>query len=163
MSYYARERRVAGAGAKVHFADTIGQLINVSRSGALIRTDRRPGVGSAWPLTLELTSGVVRLTGKVVRLERAAGFAPGGLRRQVAIGFAFVAPSTPASTLLDKVCGASAAWLGINLVFCRVSLRRHCPQCQSRSVTKAGRHRYACDDCHNIFTGFRVGPLRIAR
>ena len=166
MLEHPRAQRVTISGARVLLANTIANLINVSRTGALIRAGRELLPGSHWPLTLQLHARPVQLTGRVVRLEPTqVKLGDGALRRQFAIAFAFIEPSTTAQTVLETVCENTKAsdGVGVNLGFCRVSLVRHCPQCQSRFVSKAGPRRYACDDCHYFFRGFRVGALRVAR
>lgn len=166
MFQHPRAHRVTISGARVLLADTIANLINVSRTGALIRAGRELMPGSNWPLTLQLNARAVQLTGRIVRLEPApVSVADGALCRQFAIALAFVEPSTTARSVLAAVCGGARAraGVGVNLGVCRVSLVRHCPRCQSRSVSKAGPHRYACDDCHHFFRGFRIGLFRVAR
>lgn len=163
MTFRSRARRVVVADARAHLADTVAKVVNVSCTGALIRAGRELRLGSDWPITLELNAVVVRLIGRVVRLERTVGFVAGSVSPQFAIAFAFVEPSTDARSTLDDVCAGRHAEVGVNLGFCRVSLVRFCPRCHSRSVSKAAPHRYACDDCHHFFHGFRLGPLRVAR
>jgi hypothetical protein len=166
MLQHPRAHRVTISGARVLLANTIAKLINVSRSGALIRAGRELLPGSDWPLTLQLNARAVELTGRVVRLEPTQVRVDDGVvRRQFEIGFTFVEPSTTARTVLETVCDTTndSVGVGVSLGFCRVSLVRHCPLCRSRSVSKAGPHRYACDDCQHFFRGFRVGALRVAR
>jgi NADH pyrophosphatase NudC (nudix superfamily) len=163
MTFQSRARRVVVEDARAHLGDTIAKVVNVSRTGALVRAGTELRLGSQWPMTLELNAVVVRLIGRVVRLERSVGFAAGMVSPQFAIAFTFVEPSTDARSMLDDVCDGRHADVGVNLGFWRVSLVRFCPRCHSRSVSKAAPHRYACDDCHHFFHGFRIGPVRVAR
>jgi PilZ domain-containing protein len=163
MGYRPRARRVAVAGTRVRLADTPGNLINVSRTGALVSAEEEPPTGASLPLTLELRDRPVDLTARVVRTEPAPGVpASGSLRRRFAIALAFVKPSNEARTVLGTVCGPQRRTSGLHLGFCRVSWRRYCPRCESRSVSQVGRSRYTCEACKHLFVGIRIGPVRVA-
>ena len=76
--------------------------------GTLIRAGGELRVGSEWPLILELTAVLVKLTGRGVRRERAEVPLPGGAALQrSALGFMFVSPSREAKTVLEEVCGTA--------------------------------------------------------
>ena len=147
----------------MRLADTPGNLINVSRTGALVSVEEELRTGASLPLMLQLTDRPVALTARVVRTEPAPGLlALGSLRRHFAIALAFAKPSSEAQAVLGKVCGSPRRTSGLRLGFCRVSWLRYCPRCESRSVSKAGRYRYTCKTCQHLFVGIRIGPVRVA-
>ena len=163
MRYRPRARRVAVVGTRVCLAATPANLINVSRTGALVSAEEEPRTGASLPLTLQLWDRPVALTAHVVRTEPApAVLASGSLRRHFAIALAFAAPSSEARTVLGNVCGQPRRTSGLRLGFCRLSWIRYCPRCESRSVGKAGRYRYGCETCQHLFVGIRIGSVRIA-
>jgi len=138
----------------------LASLVNVSRTGAFICAADQLQLGSDWPLLLELNQTPVHVTGRVVRLERAAvTVAHGTLRKQFGIGLAFVEPSSEAQSVLAEMCGKRRE---MPFGLCHVSLARICPRCGSRYVYRQQRPRYACDGCQRTFMGFRIGPFRIA-
>ncbi len=104
-----RPRRVAILGARVRLAAAVADLVNVSRTGVLIRASCQLRPGGEWPLVVELPAARVRLSGRVVRCEPAEVPLPGGaaLQGQYALALAFVNPSTDAQAVLDQVCGAA--------------------------------------------------------
>ncbi len=106
MQNRPRSRRVTVVGARVRFANTVADLVNVSRSGTLIRAGDELRLGGEWPLVLELLAVPVRLTGRVVRRQPAEVSLPGGaaLQRQYSLAFKFVNPSAEAQAALDEVC-----------------------------------------------------------
>lgn len=180
MSNRPRPRRVAVRGGCLRLANTTADLVNVSRTGALIRLNHELRTGGEWPLVLQLpTADPVWLHGRVVRCQRVE---PGGgtaLRNQYVLGLKFVNPPAEAEAMLDGVCGtpprpaaapadgspARRRWLRVSLLHLRppsLSLRRRCPECRSVEVTKEGRYRYSCDQCALEFVGIRVGPLRLS-
>ena len=163
MVHRSRARRVSLVGARVQLADAIASLVNVSRTGVLIRAGRQLRPGSDWPLMLELNETPVKLTGRVVRLEPAAvSVSDGAVRKQFSIGMLFIKPSTEARLVLDGVCGTRHERVGVHLPFLHVSYARCCPRCGSRSVSRERPSRYRCDACLRFFWGFRIGPFRFA-
>ena len=140
-----------------------GDVVNVSRTGALIRTEYEQRPGAEWPLVLEFDDADLQVTARVVRCELARP-----ARRRTpptfALGLVFVNPSNEAQAVLDKVCriaGRGAARTqGRRLC---VSFVRRCPECKSRAVHKETKRRYCCTDCGQRFAGIRVGLLRFAR
>jgi hypothetical protein len=63
-------------------------------------------IGSAWPITLELPSDTVRLTGRVVScrpLDAPAADDP-ARPRSYAVAMAFVEPPSGAVRTLERVC-----------------------------------------------------------
>ena len=141
----------------------VASVVNVSRTGALVRAERQLRPGSRWPLTFEFEEVPVQLTGRVVRLERAAvTVADGALLKQVGIALSFVEPTSEVRELLEIVCGKGDERLGGDLRVCHLSFARICPRCGSRSVSRPRPRRYMCDKCQRDFLGFRLGPFRVA-
>lgn len=57
----------------MHLANTVTDVVDVSRTGVLVRVSYELRPGSEWPLALEVPAATpVRVTGRVVRCE------PGG-------------------------------------------------------------------------------------
>ena len=163
MTYRSRARRVSLPGVRVQLADMPAHVVNVSRTGALVRAGRQLRPGSDWPLTLEFDDASVQLTVRVVRLERAAvAVADGALQKQFGVALVYVRPSSDVQEILESVCGKGLERLGGDLGVCRLSFARVCPRCGSRSVSRQQRRRYMCDACRRKFMGFRLGPLRVA-
>ena len=159
MSFQPRSERVAVTGAYAEVARTFAEVVNVSRTGVLIRGPQRHAPGDEWPLLLELGRTPLLLLARVVRCEPVV--APRGRRLAYALGLAFVDPSDEAIAALDRICRTAASprrkmWFSISLV-------RRCPQCRSRAVAKEGRSQYLCTACLYRFRGFRIGIIRFAR
>lgn len=111
MVYRPRPRRVAPLGARVQLANTIADLVDVSRTGVLIRASYELRAGSEWPLILELpAAGPVRVTGRVERCEPTGVSLPDGgvVQNQHLLAFTFVDLSTEALAVLSQVCDTAA-------------------------------------------------------
>ena len=144
------------AGARAQFAGAEADVLNMSSTGALVRTGKKQAPGSQWPLVLEVDGTPAALTVRVVRCEPVAGpvrTASG----KFAIGITYVNPSEAAVAWLDRVCRAGRRSDAGNKRGVRVSLVRRCPKCQSRDVAKEARRSYSCCQCGLVFTGIRVG------
>jgi len=146
------------SGAYAELARTLAEVVNVSRTGVLVRGPARHAPGDEWPVLLELGPTPLLVLARVVRCEAVT--AQRG-RRVYALGLEFVNPSAEALAVLDRVCqGASGPrrrmWFSISLV-------RRCPQCRSRAVAKEGNRQYLCTACLYRFRGFRIGIIRFAR
>lgn len=136
-------------------------VVNVSRTGALVRTTHQQRPGAEWPLTLELRQTAVTLTARVVRCE--PGPVPRrGARRRYTVGLAFVDPPKEVQAVIDEVCRTAPA-TEADPRRLHVSFARRCPLCRSRAVQKEAKRHYACDDCGHRFAGFRIGVVRFAR
>ena len=179
-----RPHRVAIQGARIRFANTPADLLNVSRSGALIRLGYQPRTGGEWPLVLELPNHMPQwLTGRVVRTQSASGTSPGApvVGDQFLLALKFVNPPLEVVEALDQACGTtppaaipsdapaevrtleeSVRSAMQHLRRLSLSLRRRCPECGSPDVSKEFDHRYACDQCGVQFAGFRLGPVRVS-
>jgi PilZ domain len=144
-------------GAFAELARTYAEVVNVSRTGALIRGSQRHAPGDHWPVLLELGRTPLLVLARVVRCEPVAA-ATG--RRAYALGLAFVDPSADAVALLDRVCRQvpPRRTRGYS-----ISLARRCPQCRSRAVAREADRQYLCTACLHRFRGFRVGFIRFAR
>ena len=168
-----RSPRVAVPGARIQFANTVAELMNISPSGALIRMNFELRKGGEWPLVLDLPqTGQVWLHGRVVRCRRHDG--------AFILALSFVSPTAEAQAALSALCSASAPaappkekrprplpWQLPTFSFERV-LRAHwspvrqCPECHSGDVSKERSHSYSCFQCGCRFTGYRLGKLRIS-
>jgi len=135
-------------------------VVNLSRTGALVRTSHHQRAGAEWPLVLELREAAVTLKARVVRCD-AAAVPRHGARRQYTLGLTFVDPSKEAQAVIDEVCRAAKTTAPKRRLF--MSFVRRCPACKSRAVQKELTRRYSCSDCGNLFTGMRVGIVRFAR
>ena len=107
MPFQPRPRRLDMPGVRVQFSHTIAELVDLSRTGASIRTNFTLRPGSEWPLILEISAPPVRLTGRVVRCVPATVSLPGGAALQgwYALGITFVNPSAQARAVLEETCG----------------------------------------------------------
>lgn len=68
-----RPRRTTIAGARAQFASIAADVVNVSGTGALIRTAHPQPPGAQWPLLLDVSNTPLQLTARVVRCEPVAG------------------------------------------------------------------------------------------
>jgi PilZ domain len=147
------------AGAYAELARTFAEVVNVSRTGALIRGPQRHTPGDEWPLLLEVSRTPLLLVAKVVRCEPVSVHR--GRRVVYALGLAFVDPPAEARAVLDRVCHGMSA--SRTRMWPTMSLVRRCPQCRSRAVAREGHQQYLCTACLNRFRGFRIGFIRFAR
>ena len=95
-------------GGRVQLAHTVTDMLDVSRTGVLIRVSDELRPGSEWPLVLEVPSAApVQVIGRVVRCEPVAVSLPAGavLEGHYLLALTFVDPSTEAQAVLDQVCG----------------------------------------------------------
>jgi DNA-directed RNA polymerase subunit RPC12/RpoP len=139
----------------------VGEVLNVSRSGALIRTPYEQQPGVEWPLAIEFNDAEVQVMARVVRCEPARALIPLA-RQEFAVAVVFVEPSGQAEALLDKICSEAGRLHPRARRLC-VSFVRRCPDCSSRAVFKETRYRYRCTGCGQHFSGIRVGIVRFAR
>jgi PilZ domain-containing protein len=157
VTFQPRSERVAIPGAVAELARTYAEVVNVSRTGALVRGLHRHAPGDEWPVLLELGRTPLLVLARVVRCEPLAAVAG---RRAFALGLAFVNPSAEVVTLLERVCQDIAPPRKRRL---SISLVRCCPRCGSRAVAKEANRQYLCTACLYRFRGFRVGFIRFAR
>jgi hypothetical protein len=168
-----RSPRIAVPGARIQFANTVAELLNLSPSGALIRMNFELRKGGEWPLVLELPrSEQVWLHGRVVRCRRYDG--------AFILALSFVSPNAEAQAVLHELCSTPAPaapvrekrprplpWTLPTFSFERVlrahwSPARECPECHSGDVSKERSHSYSCFQCGCRFNGYRVGNIRIS-
>lgn len=179
MPTRTRYPRVSVPGARIQFANTVADLINISPTGALIRMNFELRKGGEWPLVLDLPTGSsdfaqgrqIWLHGRVVRCRRHEG--------AFILALSFVSPNAEAQTVLGQLCSAAVPeppkeqrprplpWRLPTFSFERVlrahwSAARECPECHSGDVSKERRHSYSCFQCGCRFSGFRIGKLRIS-
>jgi hypothetical protein len=157
VTFQPRSERVAVPGAFAELARTYAEIVNVSRTGALVRGSRRHAPGDEWPVLLELGRTPLVVLARVVRCEPVAVSSG---RRAYALGLAFVNPSAQAVALLDRVCQGAQP---LRKKWFSISLARRCPRCRSRAVAKEANRQYLCTACLYRFHGFRVGFIRFAR
>jgi len=156
-----RQHRTIIAGARAHFADSVGDVVNVSCTGALVRTEHRHTSGEEWPFRLDVGDTPILLTARVVRCEPVAGPLSTS-KGKYALALTFVNTSDETQDQLDQVCKTGRrADAGYRRL--RVTLSRRCPKCNSRDVAKESRRHYSCCQCGQVFSGMRVGFLRFAR
>jgi Tfp pilus assembly protein PilZ len=160
VSRLERPRRIPVAGARAQLAATVADVLNLSRTGVLVRTTRHQTPGSEAPLVLELSETAITVTARVVRCEAAAVPRHGG-RRQYTLGLAFIDPPKALQHAIDEVCEREAEGHQRRPFF--VSFVRRCPACRSRAVQKESKYHYGCSDCGHLFAGVRIGLVRIAR
>src|SRR5450631_405267 len=96
MSKSARARRATVHGARLLVANAVAELVNISRTGALVRLGVELQAGGEWPLVLELPShGSMWLNAKIVRCL-PEGTPPRRAERKTVrflLGLAFVNPT----------------------------------------------------------------------
>ena len=173
MPARTRSPRVVVPGARIQFASTVAELLNVSPTGALIRMHSELRKGGEWPLVLDLPrTGQLWLHGRVVRCRRHHG------AFVLALSFVSLNPETQAA--LNDICGTSEhgarakeqrprplPWQLPTLSFERIlrvhfSPERQCPECHSGDVSKQRSRSYSCLRCGCRFSGYRIGKIRIS-
>lgn len=161
-----RPRRIAPQGARARVANADADVVNVSRTGVLIRAPYPLRTGTEWPLTLEISHTPLLLTGRVVRCEPMADPSArrvGPVHHRLALRF--LSMSQDSQTRLYAACGGQVErpTLPARLFPLHpVSIARRCPRCGATHVEKQRRHHYYCDSCQRGFVGVKLGPLRLA-
>jgi hypothetical protein len=148
------------AGGYAELASSFADVINVSRTGVLIRTAQHHQPGDEWPLILDLAKTPIRVVARVVRCEPIA--VRRGMRPIYSLAMTFVDPSDEVRSLLDRACRRPASRTTPRRRF-SISFARRCPECKSHAVVKEARHRYICSNCDHHFSGLRIGVIRFAR
>lgn len=107
MPFVERPQRIPMLGGRVELPRGFADLVNLSRTGALVRTGFAIRVGADWPMTIKLAGNNVVVTGRVVRCESVDVALPAGaaLRHQFGVAFTFVDPTPEAEATLLDVCG----------------------------------------------------------
>ncbi|HXD72948.1 MAG TPA: PilZ domain-containing protein [Vicinamibacterales bacterium] len=175
MPSRTRFPRVAIPGARIQFANTIAELVNLSPTGALIRMNFELRKGGEWPLVLDLDSAGGRqqvwLHGRVVRCRPNEG--------AFVLALSFVAPNAEAQAVLNQICSQQSpeapkekrprplpwklpAFSFERLLRLHWAPTRQCPECHSGDISKERRHEYSCFQCGCRFNGYRLGKLRIS-
>ena len=117
MPTRTRSPRVVVPGARLQFANTVAELLNLSPTGALIRMNFELRRGGEWPLVLELPqSGQVWLHGRVVRCRRHDG--------AFVLALSFVSPNADVRNYEPSI-GQTIAALANHLPFSVIGERRH--------------------------------------
>jgi hypothetical protein len=100
-----RFARVPTNEIEARLASEIGRVVNVSATGALLRTHAPFLVGRSCPLFMNLPSSPISLTVRVMRTEHVpADDTTGG---EYLVGVMFTEFSSPARQAIAKLCGAS--------------------------------------------------------
>jgi CheY-like chemotaxis protein len=102
-----RSLRVATQPLRVRIGDVIGQLVNISATGALVRTPEALALDSESPTLIEVEPEPVELHARVVRSHALSVSLPGAMWRRpeyaVAIAFTELPPRT--KDALERLCG----------------------------------------------------------
>lgn len=143
----------------------VADVVNVSRSGVLIRASSDLDAASEWPVILEFNSVLVRVAARVVRKEAPARSRAGAEQSLVAL--TFIKPSPSVQAVLKDVCGmdrddATSSKERPGVRWPRLSFVRCCPNCDGVSIEKRKRRHYECLECGRQFVGFKIVNLRIA-
>jgi PilZ domain-containing protein len=140
-------------------ARAFADVVNLSRTGVLLRTASAHPPGDEWPLVLEVSRTTIRVWARVVRCELLP--ARRGEREVYSVALTFQDVSAEAQAVIDRVCAKSPSPAKPRRL--SISFARRCPSCGSRAVAKRGRHAYVCTSCERPFAGVRLGVLRFAR
>ena len=107
----ARPRRIAVHGTHARLANADVEIVNLSRTGVLVKVSQPLRTGTDWPLVLDLSDTSLQVTGRVVRCR------PGSDPQDTTIGpphhdlaLAFVTKSSEADAALYAVCGSQSAY-----------------------------------------------------
>lgn len=76
MTFRTRAIRIVLPEARGQLANTLIELVNVSRTGALIRAGYELWPGSVWPFVLELPTETLNLIARVARCSATEASAP---------------------------------------------------------------------------------------
>ena len=156
---HVRSDRVAVRDGHAELSRAFADVVNVSRTGVLVRTAYAHRPGDEWPLVLDLSRTPIRVWARVVRCERLP--VRRGGREVFAVALMFLNPSPEAQAVIDRVCTDPPREAKPRRL--SISFTRRCPSCRSRAVAKQGRRAYVCTTCAHHFSGMRLGILRIAR
>ncbi|OFW12179.1 MAG: hypothetical protein A3H96_01525 [Acidobacteria bacterium RIFCSPLOWO2_02_FULL_67_36] len=150
-------------------ANALAEVVNVSRTGVLIRAPYPLRPGSQWSLTLEIQKTALALSAQVVRCAPfLSGATQGaGLPVQHESALKFLGVPTESRTTLYEACGGDMETprgraLNRILPVGALSLVRRCPRCRSTKVAKERRRHYHCESCNTSFVGIKLGPVRLA-
>ena len=92
-----RSARVATPEIAVQLGSASGWLVNISATGALVRTKDVPALGATCPLTLNTHDSGVTLSVRIVRVEPGAPHL---------VGLVFTDCSSGARQAIARLCGA---------------------------------------------------------
>lgn len=166
MPSSTRPTRVPVRGARARVGDADADVVNVSRTGVLVRAAYPLRTGTEWPLTLEICHPPLVLTGKVVRCEPLADPSERhALPLHHELALQFLSMPNEARAKLSHACGRLIDGREEPprlLPLSPLSLVRRCPRCRGTRVVKERRHHYYCENCERRFVGLKVGPVRLA-
>jgi len=106
-SVVTRASRVSTAAIEARLGSELGRLINVSATGALVRTSGAVTTGRQCPMFLNLPDVTATLLVRVVRSEGVPVEVPGAMLRlrQYEVGVEFTQLSGPAQDAVASLCG----------------------------------------------------------
>ncbi len=106
-----RPVRVSTSSVAVRLGTELGQVMDISATGALVRTGAPIGVGRECPLFLNMPDGPVPLTVRIIRVELRPVEIPAATSqlRQYFIGVRFNELSPDAKRTVAQLCGAAFA------------------------------------------------------
>jgi c-di-GMP-binding flagellar brake protein YcgR len=100
-----RSARVTMSNVEVRIGTECGRLVDISRTGALVRTHAALVVGHEYPLLVHSSvHGQVSLTARVVRIERASDTRADDDTDQQLIGLQFIQLPATVKRLLQDMC-----------------------------------------------------------
>lgn len=102
-----RFTRVETAGIEARLGSVVGQMVNVSATGALLRMNGPFLVGRSCPLFINLPASPISLNVQVVRTEQATPEDDRTANAQQLVGVRFTEFSSSAKQALAKLCGAA--------------------------------------------------------
>ncbi len=94
-----RAVRISIADSVVTFLEQPATLVNISRTGALLRVHAPPQVDASGQLTISHNHTTIQMEGRVVR-RNMAGTAGGPNDRDWMVGLTFISPPPPEVTAL---------------------------------------------------------------
>lgn len=102
-----RSVRVPAPPVQVRIAGTIGRLINVSATGALVQVERTLEAGRAWPMLINVEPEPVELHVRVIRSRAVSIELPDAIwqRQEFAVALAFTALPANSKDVLRDLCG----------------------------------------------------------
>lgn len=105
----SRSTRVPAPAIEARLGSQIGRLVNVSATGALVRTNAPFLLGRQVPLTLDLVGTPVTLTVRIVRTERARTVDQCGdeTHLQYFVGVMFTELRSLGRQAIATLCGAA--------------------------------------------------------
>ncbi|MBI3400886.1 MAG: PilZ domain-containing protein [Acidobacteria bacterium] len=111
MTQTPRSARVSTSGVAVRLGTELGQMMDISATGALVRTGAPLAVGRECALLLNMPDGPVPLTVRIIRAELRPVEIPGATSqlRQYFVAVRFTELSPQAERTVAQLCSAAFA------------------------------------------------------